>query len=52
MNREEQIENYEEIQEYLQKNQVYSIFSQLVQDLILEKPPNVLDYFINKLSKP
>ena len=35
MNREEQIENYEEIQEYLQKNQVYTIFSQLVQDLIL-----------------
>ena len=35
MNREEQIENYEEIQDYLQKNNIYGIFSQLVQELIL-----------------
>lgn len=52
MNREEQIENYEEMQEYLQKNNVYGILSQLVQELILEQPPQVLDFFISKLSAP
>jgi hypothetical protein len=46
MNREEQIESYEEIQDYLQSNNVYGLFSQLLQQVMLQKPSNLLDFLI------
>jgi len=49
MNREEQIELHQEVQEYLQHNNIYGLLAQLLQQLILEKPKNVLDYLIDKL---
>lgn len=52
MNREEQIESYEEIQDYLQTNNVYGIFSQLLQQVMLQKPSNLLDFLITELQKP
>lgn len=52
MNREEQIESYEEIQEYLQTNNVHGILSQLVQQVMLQKPANLLDFLIAELQKP
>jgi hypothetical protein len=49
MNKEEQIELHQEVQEYLQHNNIYGLLGQLLQQLILEKPKNVLDYLIDKL---
>jgi len=52
MNKEEQIELHEEVQEYLQHNNVYGLLGQLLQQVILEKPKNVLDFIIAKLETP
>jgi hypothetical protein len=40
------------VQEYLQHNNVYRLLSQLLQQVILEKPKNVLDFLITKLETP
>ena len=52
MNREEQIEAFEEAQEYLQTNNVYGLIEQLLQQVVQEKPANVLDFLISKLEAP
>ena len=52
MNKEEQGEAYQEIQDYLQQNNVHGIFSQLVQQIMLHKPANLLDFAIEHLQQP
>lgn len=52
MNREEQVEAYEEAQEYLQTHDVYGLLGQLLQQVVQEKPANVLDFLISKLEAP
>ena len=52
MNREEQIDFNQEIQDYLQKNNVHQIFSQLVQSVAVEKPKDLLDFLIEQLQTP
>ena len=52
MNREEQIEFNDEIEEYLQRNNLYETFSQLVQEIALNKPKNLLDFVVEQLQKP
>lgn len=50
MNREEQIENSEDIQEYLQRNNIHAVFNQLVQQIALQKPKHLLDFIIEQLQ--
>jgi hypothetical protein len=40
------------VQEYLQTHNVYGLLEQLLQQVVQEKPANLLDFLIGKLEAP
>lgn len=52
MNSSKKNENQKDIERYLEENNVYQIFEELLQSLIIQKPTSPLDFLYDKLSKP
>ena len=40
------------IESYLEDNQVYELFENLLKQLVINRPEQPLDFLIQKLSKP
>lgn len=52
MNSDKKNENQKDIERYLEENNVYHIFEDLLQSLIINKPVSPLDFLYEKLSQP
>ena len=52
MDKLQKYEYMQSIEAYLEDNQVYELFENLLKSLIINRPDQPLDFLINKLSKP
>lgn len=52
MNKSQKIEYQQLIEKYLEDNQVYDLFENLIKMLLKEKPKDPIDFLINKLENP
>ena len=46
MDREKKIQYQHEIEKYLEKNKIYTIFEELMKKLIITKPENPIEFLI------
>lgn len=51
MDKVQKFEYIQQIEQYLEENQVYELFESLLQQLLLNKPEKPLDFLINSLQK-
>lgn len=52
MDKLQKFEYQQSIEAYLEDNQVYELFENLLKQLVIHRPEQPLDFLINKLSKP
>jgi hypothetical protein len=49
MNKSEKLQYQRDIEKYLEENQVYNLFEDLLNQLIIQKPENPLEFLISQL---
>lgn len=52
MDKLQKFEYMQSIESYLEDNQVYELFENLLKQLVISRPEQPLDFLIQKLSKP
>lgn len=52
MNKAQKVEYQEGIEKYLEDNQIYDIFEQLMKSLLKERPKDPLQFMVAKLESP
>ena len=52
MDRTQKLQYQKSAEQYLESKNVYEIFEDLMQKLIINQPPNPVDFLIDKLAKP
>jgi adenylate kinase len=52
MDKLQKFEYIQSIESYLEDNQVYELFENLLKQLVIHRPEHPLDFLIQKLSKP
>lgn len=52
MEKEQKINYQREVEEYLERNNIYNLFEDLTKDLIISQPANPIDFLVSKLSEP
>ena len=52
MDKLQKFEYQQSIESFLEDNQVYELFENLLKQLVIHRPEQPLDFLIHKLSKP
>lgn len=52
MDKTQKYEFTQSIEEYLEENQVYDLFENLLQQLLVKKPERPIDFLLEKISNP
>lgn len=52
MNKVQKIEYIKELEEHLERNNVYQLFERLTRELVINQPEKPIEYLINLLKHP
>jgi len=52
MNKTQKLEYQQQIEKYLEDNQIYDIFESFMKSLIKERPADPIEFLLNKIEAP
>lgn len=52
MDKLQKFDYMQSIEDYLENNQVYELFEELLKELVVARPEKPLDFLVNRLQKP